>query len=126
MGGIEALDVEFELEGTHVRVEVERVGRGAVEPLGQVLVVGDGGAESDDANVALDLRAYVAHARANDLEDGAVLAAEQVELVDYEQVHVLHLFALFPAARQNVPVDRSADYDVAFADELQVCGCFAR
>lgn len=92
VGHVEALDVQLEVERTNLRVEIERVVGRAVEPLSEIACVCDRGGESDDANVALDLLRDVAHATADDLVDRAVVAAQQMQLVDDEQLDVLNLF----------------------------------
>jgi len=78
VGLVEALDVKLELQRTHVRVEVEGTVGVAEEPLRNVFGVGYGRGQRNYADVALDLRADVAHARADDLEDRALFASDQV------------------------------------------------
>ena len=40
-----------------------------------------------------------------------------MQFVDDEQIYVLHVLALFPSARQHVPLLRRADHDVTLAAE---------
>lgn len=119
---VQALDVELERDGANVRVEVERAVGAAAEPVGDVLGVGHGSAEGQDPDGLLELRRDVAHARAHDLDDRTLRASEQVDLVADEQLHVLHVLPLLPAAREDVPLFRRRDDDVPLCDQLQVGG----
>lgn len=49
-----------------------------------------------------------------------VLATDEMHFVHDEEVDVLNVLALLPAPREDVPLLRGADDDVAFTQELEV------
>ena len=101
-------------------MEVERtVGRTA-EPLTDVLGIGQRVAQRHNADRLLQLGGDVAHTRADHLQRGAALEAKQLQLVGDEEVDVLHVLALLPAARQHVPVLRNRDQDVGLGQQFQI------
>mmetsp|Transcript_29084 Transcript_29084/g.91049 ORF Transcript_29084/g.91049 Transcript_29084/m.91049 type:complete len:573 (+) Transcript_29084:1267-2985(+) len=116
----EARDVHLEWHRPHRRLEVEdRVVRDA-EPVGEVARVGHGGRESDDAHRLRHPLRHVPHARDDHLEDGPALLAEQVDLVDDDQRHLLHVVALLPVARDAVPLLGRRGEDVRRRERARV------
>lgn len=53
-------------------------------------------------------------------ETHPILATNEMHFIHNKEVDVLHVLALLPAPGKDVPLLRSADYNVAFAQQLQV------
>ena len=81
---------------------------------GNVPGIEDGWSKRHDSDGLLDLRWDVTHPGADDLEDGPSFAADEMELVDDEQIHALNVLSLFPTTRQHVPTLRGRDDHVAW------------
>ena len=107
------LYVELQWDGPDVGMEVEETVSCGSKPLAQVLGVGHGRAESHDPHLPLDLRGHVAHAGADDLQDGPALPANQVQLVHHKEIDVLYVLPLLPSPGEDVPVLWRANDDVA-------------
>ena len=108
--------MELKRDWPDVGMEVEQSVCGGPQPLTQILGVGDGGAQSHDPHLAVDLGGHVPHARADHLQHGARLPSNEVELVHNEEVDVLHILPLLPPPGEDVPVLGSTDYDVALRE----------
>ena len=117
---VEALDVELQRHRPHVRVEVEGAVGGAAEPLGHVAAVGEAAGQGHHPHRAVQLRGDVAHPRAHDLQHRPVLAAQQLQLVHDEELHVLDIPPLLPASAEHVPLLWQGDDDVALGQQLEV------
>lgn len=63
------LDVQFQRHGAHVRVEVERGGGTAAQPVGHVLSIWERGAKRHNTNGPLNLGGDVAHPGADHFQD---------------------------------------------------------
>mmetsp|Transcript_58155 Transcript_58155/g.185073 ORF Transcript_58155/g.185073 Transcript_58155/m.185073 type:complete len:210 (-) Transcript_58155:4421-5050(-) len=117
---VEALDGDLEGHGPHSRVEVEeRVAR-RPDPLPDVLGVGQGGREGDDARGAVELAGDVARAACDNLDHRALLPADEVHLVHDEEVEALHVLPLLPPPRERVPVLRRGQHHLPLLEQLQV------
>mmetsp|Transcript_23096 Transcript_23096/g.68644 ORF Transcript_23096/g.68644 Transcript_23096/m.68644 type:complete len:229 (+) Transcript_23096:2044-2730(+) len=123
---VKALDVDLQRHRPHARREVEQPVRAGADPLAHVLCVGDGVAERDDADRALQLCTHVAHARRHHLHHRALWPAQQVHLVHQQQRHALHSLALPPAPREHVPALGRRHHDVGLVQDLGVHQAFAR
>ena len=62
------LYVELQWDRPDIGVEVEEACGGTAQPLGHVLGIGDGGAESDHADRVFQMSGHVAHSGADDLQ----------------------------------------------------------
>lgn len=55
-----------------------------------------------------------------------IVAADEMELVDNEEVDALDVLPLLPPPGEDVPLIRGADDDVPLGQQFQVGGCFSR
>jgi hypothetical protein len=62
----------------------------------------------------------VAHTRHDDLQDGTTIGAQQMDLIDHDDPHHLHVAAGLPVARDSVPLLGRADDDVCCQECSQI------
>jgi len=92
----------------------------AGERYGEVFRVSEGGAETDEADGILRLRANVAHARDDDLEDVTALDTEQVDLIEHEEADALNVLTLLPVTRDTVPLLGRSEDDVGAFESVKL------
>ena len=66
---MECLNVQLQRHGSGVGEEVERSRGRGTQPCADVLCIGEGGGQRDDADRVLELGGHVAHPRADHLQD---------------------------------------------------------
>ena len=96
MGDVERVDLMLQGDRADVGAEVEGAVGAAAQPVGQVLVVGHGGAQGDDPDRLVHLGRHATHPGAYELDDGPVRYNNEMDLVADEQLDVLHVLPLLP------------------------------
>mmetsp|Transcript_11443 Transcript_11443/g.26919 ORF Transcript_11443/g.26919 Transcript_11443/m.26919 type:complete len:529 (-) Transcript_11443:2266-3852(-) len=108
----EATDVYLHGHGPHRRPEVVHAPPGPgvdAQPVGEVVGVGQGGGEAEEAHALLHLGAHVTHAAHNHLQHGPPVLSEEVDLVDDHETHAAHVVSIPPPASHAIPFLRSRD-----------------
>ena len=99
---IHALDVELQRDRPSLRMEIERVGRRRAQPRRGVLGVGQGMRQRHDPDGGFfllgKLVGEVAHTGTDHLHGRALVAADELELVDDEEVDGAHVLTVLPTS----------------------------
>ena len=107
-----ARDVHLQLDGTHRVAEVIQPAVVNAQPVAQVLRVRQRRAEADDADVVLQLLLHEADTRDDHFNDGTTVGAEEVDFIDDDHAHLLHVLAVLPLTTHTIPLLRRRHDDV--------------
>mmetsp|Transcript_18092 Transcript_18092/g.68343 ORF Transcript_18092/g.68343 Transcript_18092/m.68343 type:complete len:442 (-) Transcript_18092:1829-3154(-) len=113
-------------DGAHGGPEVVQADPVDSEPVGEVRRVGERRRQAHDAHGTAGVRRDEAHAADDHLQHGPSVLAQQVNLVDDHQPHLLHVPAALPGARDAVPLLGRGHQDVRLLQRLGVGGHVAR
>ena len=96
--------MHLQLHRAHGVAEVVEAAVVDAQPVAQVLGVGQRRAEAHDADVVLEPLLHEAHTRHDHLDDGTAVRAQQVDLIDDDHAHLLHVLAILPLPTHTIPL----------------------
>mmetsp|Transcript_111443 Transcript_111443/g.322190 ORF Transcript_111443/g.322190 Transcript_111443/m.322190 type:complete len:382 (-) Transcript_111443:3252-4397(-) len=99
-----ALDVRCHRHGPHGRFEVEEADDANAEPIGDVMRVREGRAETNEADLLVEVARDVTHPGHDHLEHWSAILPKQVDLVDDDEADLPHVRSVLPMARDAVPL----------------------
>lgn len=118
----EALEENLDGNRAHTRLEVVEAELVDTKPVGNILRVRQSGREAYKAHIVASLLRDVPHPAHNDLDDGASLLAQQMDLVDDHQGDSRDVATVLPVPADAIPLLGRRDEDVSLLEGLQVGG----
>mmetsp|Transcript_22270 Transcript_22270/g.39649 ORF Transcript_22270/g.39649 Transcript_22270/m.39649 type:complete len:224 (+) Transcript_22270:1484-2155(+) len=114
------LDVRCHWHRPHRRLEVVEAYNPDAQPVSDVVRVGQGCAQADEADGLVQVARDISHSGHDDFQNGPSILPQQVDLVDDDEADLSHVRSVLPVPRDAVPLLGRHDHNVSSLERFDV------